>query len=336
MTTIPGIDVSYWKAGIDWPKVRATGQLFVFVKASEGETYTDPTFDDNWSGAKSVGMLRGAFCFFHPNQDPVKQANLFINTVKSRNDNGELPSVLDIERPDGQDNNTIINKAKTWLDSVEQAFGRKPIIYSGYFFLRDNFSVPGGGPPPWAKDYPLWIAQYPNQYNPSLSPLLPNGWFNWTFWQYSQTGTVNGVNTPVDMDEFNGSMNDLNAFAGLQTASQAPTPSSHTVQPSDSLPGIASKYGITLHDLVNANPQLTQPGATLTIPASAPVSSTSSVGTVSAPAAPAGPRATYTVKPGDTLTAIAIRFGTTVAAIASANNISNPNLIQVGQVLNIP
>ncbi len=336
MTTIPGIDVSYWKAGIDWPKVRTTGQVFVFVKASEGETYTDPTFDDNWNGAKGVGMLRGAFCFFHPNQDPVKQANLFISTVKSLNDNGELPPVLDLERADGQDDNTIITKAKSWLDAVEQAFGRKPIIYSGYFFLRDNFSLPGGGPPPWAKDYPLWIAQYPNQYNPSLSPLLPNGWFQWNFWQYSQTGSVNGINSPVDLDVFNGSLADLLNFAGMQAGPATTTPTSHTVQSSDSLQSIASKYGITLNDLVNANPQLVQPGATLSIPPSA-VAPSSTPGTPAPPTpAPAGPRATYAVQPGDTLTAIAIKYGTTVAAIASANNISNPNLIQVGQVLNIP
>jgi len=48
------------------------------------------------------------------------------------------------------------------------------------------------------------------------------------------------------------------------------------------------------------------------------------------------PSVTYTVKPGDTLYAIAVKYGTTVQAIAAANNISNPNLIRVGQVLVIP
>ena len=57
MATVPGIDVSYWDAGMDWPKVRATGQRFVVAKATEGITYKDPTFDDNWFGAKSAGLL---------------------------------------------------------------------------------------------------------------------------------------------------------------------------------------------------------------------------------------------------------------------------------------
>ena len=75
MATVPGIDVSYWNAGIDWPKVRATGQRFVFVKATEGSFYSDPTFDDNWLGAKSAGLLRGAYHFFRCNVDPKKAGN---------------------------------------------------------------------------------------------------------------------------------------------------------------------------------------------------------------------------------------------------------------------
>src|SRR5258708_1673538 len=173
MATVPGIDVSYWKSTIDWGKVHSAGRAFAFIKATEGETYNDPTFGPNWSGAKSAGVLRGAFCYFHPSQDAIKQASLFINAVTSTKDNGELPPVLDIEIPDGQDNNTILAKAKAWLDAVEQALGRKPIIYSGYFFLRDNLCSPGGAPPAWSGDYPLWIAQYPNQYSPGLMPSLP-------------------------------------------------------------------------------------------------------------------------------------------------------------------
>jgi len=54
-----------------------------------------------------------------------------------------------------------------------------------------------------------------------------------------------------------------------------------------------------------------------------------------APSATARPQ-TYKVRSGDTLTAIASRFGTTVAKIAALNNITNPSLIRVGRVLRIP
>jgi len=60
MATVPGIDVSYWSSKINWTKVRADGQRFMFTKATEGDFYTDPTFDDNWLGAKKAGVLRGA------------------------------------------------------------------------------------------------------------------------------------------------------------------------------------------------------------------------------------------------------------------------------------
>jgi LysM repeat protein len=96
------------------------------------------------------------------------------------------------------------------------------------------------------------------------------------------------------------------------------------MQAADTLAAIALKFNVTLTDLVNLNNAvLIQPGKVLNLPASG--------GSIPKP-----PQTTYTVKPGDTLTAIAAKFGTTVAAIAAANNIANPNLISVGQVLVIP
>ena len=123
MATVPGIDVSYWNAGIDWPKVRATGQRYVFVKASEADYYRDSTFDDNWFGAKAAGLLRGAYHFFRSNVDAKRQADSFINYVKSFNDDGELPPVLDLETPDGQKREKIIVAAKTWLEKTRSATG---------------------------------------------------------------------------------------------------------------------------------------------------------------------------------------------------------------------
>jgi GH25 family lysozyme M1 (1,4-beta-N-acetylmuramidase)/LysM repeat protein len=324
MTTIPGIDVSYWNAGIDWPKVRAAGERFIFAKATEGDYYADPTFDDNWRGAKSAGLLRGAYHFFRCNVDPKKQANKFIDYVKSMNDNGELLPVLDLETNDGQTKDKIITRVKTWLDQVEAAFGRKPMIYSRTIFLQDYFSEAGGGPPVWAKDYPLWIAQYPNIYVEGTQPVLPRGWFQWTFWQYSQTGRVNGINAKVDLDVFNGSLDDLYRFAGIDLGTGKLQ--KYTVVAGDSFDSVANQFGVTLRELLNANPQLLKIGDQLTIP---PTNGSGSGGGTPT-------TRTYTVKPGDTLYSIAIKFGTTVAAIASANNISNPNQISVGQVLVIP
>jgi lysozyme len=326
MATVPGIDVSYWDSGIDWPKVRATGQRFVFIKATEGETYSDPTFAGNWTGAKTAGLLRGAYCFFHANLDPVKQANRFVSAVKAMNDNGELPPVLDLEVPDGVAKDKIIVRAKAWLDQVEQSLGKKAIIYSGYYFLKDNFSEMGGGPPAWAKDYPLWLAQYPTTYTPGMLPSLPPGWFNWVIWQYSEKGTVNGINASVDMDLFNGTLADLYKFAGVQITPD-PTPKTYTIAAGDTFETIANKFGVTLRELVMANLQLLKVRDTLTVPAPVSIPTDGGGGSSSK---------TYTVAAGDTLTFIAVKFGTTVAALASLNNIKDINNIKVGTVLKIP
>jgi len=334
MATVPGIDVSHWDAGIDWPKVRATGQRFVFAKATEGIVYKDDTFKDNWFGAKSAGLLRGAYHFFRCNVDAKKQADYFIDFVKAVKDDGELPAVLDLETNDGVSKEKIVPAAKVWLDRVEAAFGRKPIIYSGQYFLQDFLVQPGGGPPPWAKDYPLWLAQYPFQYNEGMKPFLPRGWFNWAIWQYSDKGRVNGINASVDMNLFNGTLEELYKFSGAKIPDQ--TPKTHTVKAGDSFESIANQYGVTPRELVSANPQLLKAGDKLTVPVAIAIPQESILGSGSNDSGTSSSTRTYTVQAGDSLTSIAVKFSTTVAAIASANDIKNINNIKVGQVLKIP
>ncbi|MBN2303189.1 MAG: LysM peptidoglycan-binding domain-containing protein [Anaerolineae bacterium] len=110
-------------------------------------------------------------------------------------------------------------------------------------------------------------------------------------------------------------------------------PTTHTVQPGENLYRIALRYGTTWPVLAAANnitnPNMIYVGQVLTIPGS---------GTVVVPPTSVPPQTggTYTVVAGDTLSRIAARFGTTVAALVQANNIVNPNLIYVGQVLTIP
>jgi lysozyme len=255
MAYVPGIDVSYWEAGIAWKKVRGHGIYFMFAKATEGEGYVDPTFDDNWVGAKSVGILRGAYHFFHPNMNPVKQADKFIEIVKAMNDNGELPPVLDLEMTDNQPAQVIIERAKTWLDRVQQRLGKRPIIYSSPGFLKSSFVVPGGGPPLWANEYPLWIAHYGVS-----QPSLPKGWLKWTFWQYSESGTVKGINAAVDLNWFNGTVEELYQFAG----SPPPTATTYIVKQGDTLPGIADQFGLSLMELVRRSIWLSQENVYIT------------------------------------------------------------------------
>ena len=101
----------------------------------------------------------------------------------------------------------------------------------------------------------------------------------------------------------------------------------YTVQAGDTLSGIAEEYGTTVNTLVAlngiSNPNLIYVGQVLKIPVSGSESTSNSTVT------------TYTVQSGDTLSGIALKFGTTVNHLVAINGISNPNLIYVGQVLKI-
>ncbi len=102
----------------------------------------------------------------------------------------------------------------------------------------------------------------------------------------------------------------------------------HVVGSGETLSQIAADHGTTVGQLVSANgisnPNLIVVGQKLTIPGSG------GGGSGSTPAAPA---ATHTVRPGETLAKIAAKYGTTVAALARANGIANPNLIVAGRTL---
>lgn len=316
MSTVPGLDVSYWQAEVDWQRVRSSGVRFVFIKATEGLAYTDSTFVPNWESAGASGLLRGAYCFFHPNQDAKQQADRFVRTIHERDDDGELPCSIDLEVTDGVGNKKLVSSVKIWLDEVEQRLGRRPMIYSGISFLETYF-IEQGQPPAWARDYALWLGWFPNKYVPGMAPLMPKGWPKWTFWQYSGKGRTSGIDAPVDLDVFNGTAEQLMEFAAAQAPATVST--THVVAAGETADSIATKYMISANELITANPQLLKVGEKLTIP-----------GQIAAPTTTAR---THTVQAGDTLYAIAKKYGTTIAALAARNRLSNPDLIQVGQVL---
>lgn len=198
-----GIDVSQDQGTVDWPSVQAAGYAFVFVKATDGETYVDPQFAQNWAGAKAAGLLRGAYHFFRAEDDPQAQAEFFWKTVGGV---GELPMVVDVEESMGQPSSVVISNLTSFLSSLQGWTNQQPMIYTDSGFWN-GLGTSDFGP------YPLWIAQYG-----VAAPALPAGWTLWDFWQHSETGQVAGIQGSVDLNVFSGSLSALQqAFPAIAT-----------------------------------------------------------------------------------------------------------------------
>ncbi|AQG82461.1 glycoside hydrolase [Spirosoma montaniterrae] len=189
---IHGIDVSKHNARIDWKRVqqmKADGVRlqFVFIKATEGATLTDKNFKTNWAGARKANLRRGAYHFYHPTRDPIKQATNFINRVELSE--GDFAPVVDFEVTNGQSETTILDGLRLWLETVEEHYHVRPIIYTnGNLYKR---YIRGQ-----LDDYPLWIADYSTTH---LRDYDPDKLY---LWQHNQNGWVQGIRGMVDFNVF--------------------------------------------------------------------------------------------------------------------------------------
>jgi lysozyme len=199
---IHGIDVSHHQDDINWDlvhdmQVKQIKIGFVFIKATEGIGRVDSHFNRNWFKSKDAGMCRGAYHFFISSKSGKLQAQNFIDVVEL--EHGDLPPVLDVEQTNGMSGDRIRKEVKAFLQTVEDYYGVKPIIYTNVDFYRQYLSGE-------FDDYPLWVAHYLQREKPRIAR-------NWLFWQHNEAGRVNGVRTKVDFNVFNG---DSTEFRKLQ------------------------------------------------------------------------------------------------------------------------
>jgi len=223
---VTGVDVASYQhpggAPIDWMKVRAAGHSFALVKATEGTTYTNPYFADDWSGAAAENLYRGAYHYARPAlpySTALDQARYFVSKAGSMTGKRDIGGVLDLEEKGRLTKVQLATWTRTWLAEVTRLTGRAPMIYTGYYFWKDAV----GNPTDIGSSYRLWLASYPDDPNSTtFRPLVPSGWSNWTFWQYRSDGQVPGIGWRVDMNRFCCDLAALDALAAGGAGAGAP------------------------------------------------------------------------------------------------------------------
>lgn len=196
------VDLSHHNAGvINWEEVRvlvdsrgntvrdiddATDSYrvgVVFLKASEGVSSKDNRFRERWESLEESGIRRGAYHFFISSKSGKVQAENYIKAVGELR-HSDLAPVLDIESISKRCSEKEMNeRAIEWIRTIEEHYGRKPIIYTYESFLsRLSEEI--------RNNYQIWIAHYRTD-----SPVFKD----WQYWQFTDKAVVHGIPGYVDL-----------------------------------------------------------------------------------------------------------------------------------------
>ncbi len=208
---VQGVDVASYQhpngVAINWSRAAAGGIGFAAVKATEGAYYQNPYALTDLKAAQAAGIRVAAYAFAIPNgngasSSAVTQANYLVSYLSSNSAAAHVPIMLDIEYDPyissdhtnqcyGLSQAAMVSWIAAFIAQVQARTGHLPIIY---------------GPPAWWAECtnsstrfgaePLWVPDWSS----SGTPILPAGWANWSFWQYSSTGTAPGIQAPGDTD----------------------------------------------------------------------------------------------------------------------------------------
>lgn len=313
-----GIDVSEWQGRINFKEVAESGIEVVYIRASEGTSYIDPYFMDNYRGAKENGIRVGFYHFLTATttEEAEREAKFFVSNIKGLEPDCKL--AMDFEVFNGLGREEINRISKVFLEKVEELSGKECVIYSDASNARDVFDEE------LAKKYPIWVADY------FVDEPENNGkWDSWVGFQYSDKGRIKGISGNVDRDRFTGGifLSDTSSIPNDTTSNPEQNFKEIVIKRGDTLSKIAKEYNTSYQYLAKinniSNPNRIYVGEEIKVP----VLEDEKIHDTS--------HRLYIVKRGDTLTKIAREYRLTVKEIVELNDISNPNRIYVGEILRV-
>lgn len=201
-----GIDMSHHQgAQFPWETLLERNPIrlqFAFIRASQG-VFQDRQWQRNVAECERLDIPFGLYHYLREDVHPQRQAGLFAGIV--RDQPLSLPAVLDVEQNLSGRRPTNA-QVRAFYDTYHAACGHPLILYTSY---SEWWASTGGAG--WAANagIGLWAHDARNK-----RPVLPIGWRNWLFWQYSISGRLAGYEGPLDLNRFNGSMVALRAQIG--------------------------------------------------------------------------------------------------------------------------
>ena len=201
---INGIDVSHYQGSIDWQVIEEQGIDFAYIKATEGSSYVDDRFAENWEEAGNTHVLTGAYHFVSFESDVKTQTENYFQTVGDIS--GHLVPVLDVEyygkiRKDPPSKDKVSRLIRDISKNIYDKYDVYPVIYSTMSFyleykeaFESNKDVFTG----------IWIRSV------YIPPLL-FGINDWLLWQFTDKAVLSGYDGDekfIDMnvlreDDFN-------------------------------------------------------------------------------------------------------------------------------------
>jgi GH25 family lysozyme M1 (1,4-beta-N-acetylmuramidase) len=203
-----GVDMAHYQPVVDWAVMKSRGTSFGIIKATDighetGNSFTDSSFKMHWQNAVAAGVPHGAYMFWHPALDPIKQADHFIMQTGTLYHAGDIVPVIDVERNDKLSAKEVNKRLQQVIDRLKAHFDKPPMIYTSKRVCDEQGITVGA-------ECPVWLAYYvpardvdpgpKKDMQPTfrVGPPLPKQWKDYNIWQSGYGPDLPGVPSEID------------------------------------------------------------------------------------------------------------------------------------------